>query len=960
MPTYYDPVTGKPIREEKTYYDPETAKPIGRRAVTYLTPLEEPRFRAWAKQSGIENFEDPEQDYRGIYKKSNGKPLSPGRSLADAARARLATQGTTPERVKERAAASKPIVESGLRTGTDAEELGEYLLRAGEGLAKGTGALGGLMVDAARADVELAKRVVGRGTKDYDYLAATNRVTGAVDEAADATRRRMGLEGVQIGPAGEFAEAVTEFAAPGPEVVTGMRAASKGARAARAATVSDDAVRTATRSAMETAPSDVPRPANANAERLMNPPEPPRIGDAEAQALADKAGQAQAAAGNIPKYAEPSSINLERLNIDDEAKMQIVKTAKQVAPDLTRAKGAPLTHEEIVEAAKVSEVLRNVTPRSETLKRAGTILRTRQHLAALAEGKGVDPEFINTLRVMSSEATDAGRQLNAFAITADPSLATSKEAIVKKLIDIGTTTDEIVKAAEGVDFTNAKQTAAFYRKFVKPTLSEAIDEYRYINLLSSPKTHIVNAFSNLLQSTVLRPMTRLASGAIDAVGSKLTGAEREFYVSQVPAYYKGLTNSVGSAAERALNALAGKSDITNLDLRHIPTNNPLLRPFYVIPRALEATDVFFRALVEGGELEALASAAQKAGTAVDMAALQKQAAQTAAETVFRKELDPQNLTGQGAVLSSIDKLTSAIFKLREVGPVRWFIPFVQTPMNILKQGVEYSPIGFATLRGSTHKTEQLAKAMIGSTVFAGAGALALQGKTTWAPPRNVRDRAAFFDAGLQPYSVKIGDKWVSYTKLGPLAYPLAMASAAHYYAKENPKAVTDNTLEKSAKVFGGIAEFFSDQSYVEGLGRLLAAVRGEESAIANVATAIPQQLVPLVSLQRWVTQIVDPVYRKADRGLSIKALIESIKKGIPGLSHSVPPYENPDGSPSERQFPVFNALSPMGITTEDPVALESWRRRQDAARSRALQEAGSQNQIVDPAQQEYLRKLMSR
>jgi hypothetical protein len=53
-----------------------------------------------------------------------------------------------------------------------------------------------------------------------------------------------------------------------------------------------------------------------------------------------------------------------------------------------------------------------------------------------------------------------------------------------------------------------------------------------------------------------------------------------------------------------------------------------------------------------------------------------------------------------------------------------------------------------------------------------------------------------------------------------------MAAAIHYYAKENPKAVTDAASQKTTKALTGIAEFFSDQSYVQGIGDIIDVASG--------------------------------------------------------------------------------------------------------------------------------------
>ena len=117
--------------------------------------------------------------------------------------------------------------------------------------------------------------------------------------------------------------------------------------------------------------------------------------------------------------------------------------------------------------------------------------------------------------------------------------------------------------------------ANFYRQFVKPSLGEIIDEYRYINLLSSPRTHIVNAFSNLIQGVVLNPVTKLYSGGIDLVGSALRGTERTHYISEVPAYNKRMFNSIGEAYTGVVKEMRGKPNNYTPDISRIPTTTKI-------------------------------------------------------------------------------------------------------------------------------------------------------------------------------------------------------------------------------------------------------------------------------------------------------------------------------------------------------------------------------------------------
>jgi hypothetical protein len=270
---------------------------------------------------------------------------------------------------------------------------------------------------------------------------------------------------------------------------------------------------------------------------------------------------------------------------------------------------------------------------------------------------------------------------------------------------------------------------------------------------------------------------------------------------------------------------------------------------------------------------------------------------------------------------------------------RWVVPFIRTPANILKQGIEFSPIGFATLPGSTRKAEQLSKAMIGSMVFGGAAGLAMQDRTTWAVPKTAKERAAFYAAGMQAYSVKIGDKWVSYSKLGPLAYPIAMAAAMKHYSMDAPEVAGADTGEKAVRILGGIAEFFSDQSYLAGIQVLLEIPKGVSDvggAVSKTTSNFATQLVPLSGLLRWVDQIVDPVYRKSRRDLSVDAIIENVKKGIPGLSQDLPAYKTPRGEDSKRPLPIVNAVSPVAVSEENEREKARFEKMQAARRATVL------------------------
>lgn len=627
----------------------------------------------------------------------------------------------------------------------------------------------------------------------------------------------------------------------------------------------------------------------------------------------EKAGQVPPPSSGKPKE---KLLNVKHFNVTEENQKKILETAEAIRPELEQIKGGVLSNEEVVKAAQTSEVMRKVVNKDQTEKVLASITKLRQQVSAEAGQEGISKQFLDDLKVLKGYSADAGRRLQVLSVGADPNMATVKEDVVKQLIDLGIETDKILKAAEGVNFENPQEVSTFYRQFVKPKLGEVIDEYRYINLLSSPKTHIINAFSNLLQAGVTSPATKLYSGVTDAIASTLTGKEREHYVREVPAYVRGALGSVGDGLDGFWKAMKGETFMGRPDIDKIPTGNKFTSKFQIIPRLLEASDVLFRTIIKGGETESLAYKFMRQGKEINPQEIEKLAGEKAAYYVFRNMPDATNKTGQGHLLSAVDAATQWIYDARRkpyIGkPISWFIPFVQTPMNILKQMIEYSPAGVATLPGASDKVEQLSKALIGSTVMLTAGWIASKGDATWAAPTSEKDKKIFYATGRKPYAMKVGDSWVTYDKLGIYSMPFVLASAIKYYNEQAPTAASDGTLQKLARITASAAKSFSDQSYVQGIGNLISVLQGEPYAAAKALGDIPRQLVPLTSLQNWVTSIVDPVYRKA------KTPVGRIFQTIPLTSWMLEPQTDILGRPQMRDNRLLNAFSPLQITNAKP------------------------------------------
>lgn len=153
------------------------------------------------------------------------------------------------------------------------------------------------------------------------------------------------------------------------------------------------------------------------------------------------------------------------------------------------------------------------------------------------------------------------------------------------------------------------------------------------------------------------------------------------------------------------------------------------------------------------------------------------------------------------------------------------VPFFKTPANIGLQVIERTP--FAPLssqwreeiaKGGVYRDMALAKVTLGSAVLATFGALAAEGSITGRGPARKADRDALLRDGWQPYSLKIGDKYYSYSGMEPISALLAIAADYAEYAKHE----TDASKIEEVFLGGtyGLYEYLKEQPYLQGVAEV--------------------------------------------------------------------------------------------------------------------------------------------
>lgn len=634
--------------------------------------------------------------------------------------------------------------------------------------------------------------------------------------------------------------------------------------------------------------------------------------------------------GSIAQKVEvpPQNLNVNRLNdLSPQQKTEVLQLDAKGVREV-------LSNDEIIRIAQKAGFDTKTYSTDQTAEMIAKQLNTRRQVVELEnmrtkmiqsgaseeELQKITSQVAQSARASRMQGTQLGRELQARKIMADE-INTPMQKVFQLLDLAGINPDVYEKAAAKVDFYNPQEAMKFYRQFAPGKKREWLDLVRYNSMLSSPNTWINNFFSNSVNTGIITPIEKTLTGTIDFIASPFRGGKRNAFAMEGPVYAKGYVTSLGRATHKFADVLRNKSLSTNLDVRQIPLalegrGAARYKALSLPTRILEGTDQFFQALTQGGETAALK---YREGKGVNVGDIQSQVEANAAYRLFRSKLKDEK---QGAVLNAIDEFTSKIEGIRNSKSLlastvaKFTLPFVRTPMNIFKQGFEYSPAGITTLIGAQNKTEQLSKVILGSAGIAGTLALLESGRLTWAEPTDQKKKNAFRAAGLQPYSIKIGNKWVSFQKLPPaLSFPLAFTSAVHDAYKN--KLITDSQLDVVMNAVAKYGNFYADQSYVKQIGDAVASVKGDTEGFARVIGNYAQQLVPYRAALGWLARLTDPYQRKIDTDANIlDQQVQQLMTQIPFMSMNVPARQDEFGQPIPNQNKEINALSPLRVTNE--------------------------------------------
>jgi hypothetical protein len=723
--------------------------------------------------------------------------------------------------------------------------------------------------------------------------------------------------------------------------VDGFMTALKAMRVAR---VGQAQQRSAARAAGETVPMP---PVKADDFRAIGNPEEGLFVKRKLQegAEATKGIGPEGVSGAVPK-GEEVSINFARIDTPEDIKKIMGKMASEAKKPIDEARRGVRTWEMTKLSADQEDAWKTLMNR-----RQGTGLNAEESVAArqlwatsatklkdvakIAKDVPTEANLFSFRKMLATHyaiqkeviaaRTETARALNAWKIPAGSSQRGMMQQLESLLQGSGGTelardmADRVAKLADA-------GTAYELEKFVEggwvATTKNTVQQVWINALLSNPSTHVVNALSNWTVAGQQIYERRTA----EFLSQKL-GTEGGVEVGEAAAMANGMISSFKDAMVASLKSLkTGASEALTFGTKiEVPSGKTLFSPETynmgtdtMIGRALDvvdngtrlpgrllgASDEFFKTIGYRMELhaQALRQASKEVGeNAISPKDLKKRIAEIIENPPENVKIDSVDAalynTFQNRPAETLKKIGDAIQNVPVLG--RLLLPFKNTPINIMTYAFERTPMAPLVQRwradvmaGGARSDIALSRMATGSMIMASAMDMAMSGVITGKGPRERGQRQNWTRQGNQEYSIKIGDKWYSFSRLDPIGMTLGMAADLGEAVMNADKEIPEEEFEKAmvASAFAMSNNVLS-KTYMKGISEFFQAVSNPEQYGQSYFKRLAGSLVPAgvaAVTRHGIPGVVesDSYMRSADN------VIDALRRRVPGLSEDLPLYRD--------------------------------------------------------------------
>jgi hypothetical protein len=514
----------------------------------------------------------------------------------------------------------------------------------------------------------------------------------------------------------------------------------------------------------------------------------------------------------------------------------------------------------------------------------------------------------------SGVRAEAGRALQAFAALKNMAGRDSAIQLGEFLKEnTGKTLFQLQREMQlGLKLDTPAQVAKFVTEANKPKWYEKLLELWISFLLSGSKTQVANALGNALTNISHLAETSIAAGYGKVLRTKdgvlpgevkaelfgmIQGAKegvvaaRKAFETEEPQLTSATQNERGhqkSMGSWKVNILGREMEVGGKQARL-----PL--------RLMGATDEFFKAVSFRSDIyrQALAKADKEGLPPEQMHVRVADLSENPTDemiAIAKKFADYQTFqTPLGNVGRAIQNVSNAHPLIKVI------VPFVRTPINLLKYAGERTPLGvfsrevrdnLSGKNGGAARDTQLARITLGTMVGVAALEMASSGVLTGGGPADAKERAVMKANGWQEYSVKIGDMYYSYKRLDPFSTLLGVVADGY----EISHAMNAKDAEKHnipALLMGSITKTLLDKASLKGASDLIQAATQWERFGDGYVRNMVGTVVPAFSAQ--TAQAIDPVVRET------RTVLDNLKARIPFVSETLHAKRDIWGEPIMRE-----------------------------------------------------------
>ena len=706
------------------------------------------------------------------------------------------------------------------------------------------------------------------------------------------------------------------------------------------------------------------------------------------QAAADVAGETPETVAGIPAGKNDVFINWSRIDTPDDVQTVVQDLADRMKPSIDKARRGVRSNVETQLAAdqlNAWQVLLDRRAGSPLNAEQSLALRnlwaaSGEKLTEVAKAARDNPNEANLFAFRKMLTVHHAVQNEVLAVRAETARALQQWAIpsgggvekaraIEEALRFGEGSSMSFRAAVGMENVHqelARRVAALADAGMHQELGslvqkgwgvktrEAIQQVWINALLSGPKTHLVNTMSNtsvlFMQmaergaaarlARVLGNRNSVATGeAMAQMFGMVQGLKDALRVSfkkeRLGTFWKSIatgesgfgTGKIEVGREGSLSAEAFNVSSDTWLGRALDGLDTVTR---VPGRALTAEDELFKTI--GYRMELNAQALRQAVADVNAGKIAPDGVKDRIADILANP--PQNIRVAALDAASYQTFTSApgaltrrIQSVLSAAPaLRFLVPFVNTPGNIMKYTFERTPLAplMKQVRadiaaGGARRDLAMTRMAMGTMAMMATVDIAMSGGISGNGPSDPRERQTLRRTGWQPYSVKVGDRWFAYNRMDPLGFTLGLAADMNEIVM-NGETSQDNQadLERAAVAMAmSIGNNAMSKTYMSGLSQFVTAlgdpVRYGESYVQRFASSF----VPTGVAE--VARINDPYMREA------RNIVDALRRRTPGLTEDLPPRRDLWGQPISYQSGLgttYDVVSPIYSSQEKPEPID--------------------------------------